>query len=279
MDTITTTGNVDISGSLKVETSLTTSQLIVDNKEYFDTIVIRWPTDVKGETINGSCDINLFEFQCWVNDTNILFNNSSDLVSYFALWADKDDIGQTTDRVASLLYDNNISETGLAHTPAGISEDVAVIIKNVPKTSIKQIQSLVVYNRTTTAVTTNRAIGLAIELNNIDTDPNLDNILSSTNVITTAEDVYRFDFPAIDTMEAVFLIRVVSPKLRVMSLLWKKSSASLWKVRTLQVVCVDTITTTGNVDVGGTLSVSGSLRTNTSVTCASGEILNSMKQL
>jgi len=174
--------------------------LIVNDDLFFNTIVIRRPTDVTGETLNGSYDINLFEFQCWVNDTKILFNNSSDLVSYFALWADKENnIGQTSDRIASLMYDNNISESGLSHSPLGVSEDVALIIKNVPKTSIKQIQSLVIYNRTTTEVTTNRAIGLAIELYNVDNDPNLETPLASTAEITTAEDVYRYDFPAIDT--------------------------------------------------------------------------------
>jgi len=53
-------------------------------------------------------------------------------VSYFAFWADKEnDIGQTSDRVASLLYDNNISESGLTHTPTGVSEDVALINKKM----------------------------------------------------------------------------------------------------------------------------------------------------
>ena len=207
-----------------------------------------------------SYDLNLFELQCWVNDTNILFNNSSDLVSYFALWADQEnDIGQTSDRVASLLNDNNISETGLAHTPAGVSEDVALIIKNVPKTSIKQIRSLVIYNRTTTEVTTKRAIGLAVELNNIDNDPNLETPLASTNVITTADDVYRYNFPAIDTYpsgdfsDADSISPIASEALALKEVVSEfADSANITGGLT-----VDTITTTVNVDVGGDLQVSG----------------------
>jgi hypothetical protein len=249
--------------------------------------VIRRPTDITGETLNESYDINLFELQCWVNDTNILFNNSSDLVSYFALWADKEnDIGQTLDRVASLSYDNDISETGLSHSPTGVSEDIALIIKNVPKTSIQQIQSLVIYNRTTTAVTTNRAIGLAIELYNIDNDPNLETPLASTNVITTAEDVYRFDYPAIDTYpsgdfsDTNSITQIASETLALKEVVSEFAESA----NITGGLKVDTITTSGNVDISGNVSVSGSLsnpnqpcfkviRTNTSISCVSGENL------
>ena len=55
---------------------------------------------------------------------------------------------------------------------------------------------MVLYNR---RVNQGRAIGLAIELYNIDNDPNLETPLASTNEITTAKNVYRFDFSAIDT--------------------------------------------------------------------------------
>jgi len=69
------------------------------------------------------------------------------------------------------------------------------------------------YNKTKNETTLNRTIGMAIELYNIDNDPDLETPLASTNVITTAEDVYRYDFPAIGTYPTGdFLIRIPSPK-------------------------------------------------------------------
>jgi hypothetical protein len=46
---------------------------------------------------------------------------------------------------------------------------------------------------------TNRAIGLAVELYNSTNDPDLTEILANTNVITTANAIYRFDFPSLST--------------------------------------------------------------------------------
>jgi len=210
-DTITTTGNVDITGNL-TSNLLTTKQLNVDNSEYFDTIVIRRPT---GETgVTDEYGITLYELQCWVNDTNTLYNNSSNLVTYFAYWTDKED-EVAPSMAPSSLHDNDISESGRIGSFPESRDDLVVIIKNVPKTTIQQIQSLVLYNRTNSSYNNNRAIGLAIELYNIDNDPNLETPLKSTNVITTAEDVYRFDFPAIDTYTGYFLIRIPPRILRV----------------------------------------------------------------
>ena len=50
----------------------------------------------------------------------------------------------------------------------------------------------------------NTTIGVAIELYNSIEDPNLNTILATTAVITTAVDVYRFDFPSIDTYTGYF---------------------------------------------------------------------------
>jgi len=130
VDTITTTGNVDVSGSLKVETSLTTNQLIVNDDLFYDTIVMRRPTGNTGVTDEFA--INIYELQCWVNDTNILYDNSSNLVSYFAYWTDKED--EVAPSIApSALYDNDISESGRIGSFADSRDDFVVIIKNVPK--------------------------------------------------------------------------------------------------------------------------------------------------
>jgi len=209
----TTTGNVDISGSLSCNSLNTNNKLIVNDDLYFDTIVIRRPT---GETgVTDEYGITLYELQCWVNDTNTLYNNSSNLVTYFAYWTDKED-EVAPSMAPSSLHDNDISESGRIGSFPESRDDLVVIIKNVPKTTIQQIQSLVLYNRTNSSYSINRVIGLAIELYNIDNDPNLETPLESTNVITTAEDVYRFDFPAIDTYhQAIFLIRIPPRILRV----------------------------------------------------------------
>jgi hypothetical protein len=96
-DTITTstdleTNSIFIEGNLNLKNTTT----------YFDTIVIRRHT--------GSASINLNELQVWVNDSNILFDNSAILTSYFAVWADKQiDTGYAYDSPVSNIY-NNIFE-------------------------------------------------------------------------------------------------------------------------------------------------------------------------
>ena len=90
---------------------------------------------------------------------------------------------------------NNIIEGdgGGAHSPTDyINENISLICKEIPRTKIQDIQSIVLYNR----ARFDRAIGLAIELYNRSNDPNLETPLASTDEITIAEDVYRFDFPA-----------------------------------------------------------------------------------
>jgi len=175
--------------------SLSTNQLIVNEDLYFDTIVIRRPTDVLNPDSANRGGIILNELQCWVNDENILPINSSTLVSYYALWdSDKyTDIGQYQNFVSERVYNNVFEDPyGTASPPTEIT-NTALIIREIPRTRIQDIQSLIVYNR----VDSGRSIGLAIELYNRSNDPNLETPLASTEVITTTENVYRYDFPAI----------------------------------------------------------------------------------
>jgi hypothetical protein len=62
--------------------SLTTNHLEVDNiistSQFFDTIVVRRPTEISGV---GSDRIGVKELQCWVNGVNIIINNG--LTNYF----------------------------------------------------------------------------------------------------------------------------------------------------------------------------------------------------
>jgi hypothetical protein len=181
----------------------------------FDTIVIRRPTGITGELGSGFTNefaINLREVQLWVNGSNILFPNSGILRTYFANFADNDtDIGffetSLEDRSAPVVH-NNIFEFGTAQvgafSPTDSTADIALIIKNIPRRYINDIQSLVVYNRIDPStgaidVAGNRTIGLAIELYNETNDPGLTKILATTQVITTNVERYRYDFPSFDT--------------------------------------------------------------------------------
>jgi hypothetical protein len=175
-----TTNNLEVNGGVHIDTS-----------KYFDTIVIRRPTGFSG-------DDNFFmgfrELQCWVNNTNILFDNANDLTSNYALWsAPETSLGGLT----SKLYDNTfVIPYDVIDTVN--SSDIALIIKNIPLTSISTIQSLVLYSRTAGK---QHNEGIAIELYN---SADFTEILASTNIITEKRTIYRFDFPSIDTYTGGF---------------------------------------------------------------------------
>ena len=162
--------------------------LNIDKNLFFDTIVIRRPTAFSGDT---TFYIGVREIQCWVNNSNILFDNANDLISYYALWSDNETavglVGST-----ALIYDNNIS-TDYEAMNTGTSSDIALIIKNIPLTSIYNIQSIVYYARTGNQKTNQ---GLSIELYN---SGDLTTTLANTNIITSRREVYRFDFHSINT--------------------------------------------------------------------------------
>jgi hypothetical protein len=165
----------------------------IDTTGYFDTIVIRRPTGFSGD---ANFFLALRELQCWVNNINILFDN--DLISNYALWTDKDtSLGGLTEKV----YNNITSVISYEVIDTADSSDIALIIRNIPLTSIKTIQSIVLYSRTAGK---QQSEGLAIELYNSTTDPNLSKILANTNIITIRRSIYRFDFPSIDTYTGGF---------------------------------------------------------------------------
>jgi hypothetical protein len=161
---------------------------------YFNTIVIRRPTGITGGLDNANKNvINLNELQVWVNDTNIIINNG--LTSFDVNFNDKDTIIKSS---AEEIYNNVIEEdTGTASGPSSTIE-VALIIKNIPYTSINDIQAFVLYNRKREDLS-NRAIGLSVELCNSTNDADLTEVFATTNVITTATAIYRFDFPSLST--------------------------------------------------------------------------------
>ena len=208
-------GDVVISGSLTAEkltstdlecNSLTTSNLNVDTRKKFDTIVLRRPTGITGEV--GDFYLALRELQCWVNNANLLQSTATTKFAFFANFLlDKTlDIGALTGsptNPAFNIYNNDLSREYDTHSKENNSdENISLIIRNIPLTAIVIIQSIVLYNRTGSF--NNTTIGVAIELYNSVNDPDLNTILATTEVITTAENVYRFDFPSIDTYESSF---------------------------------------------------------------------------
>ena len=280
-------GNVDITGDLvsgttniisELETKqdeitistdltcniLSSNQVLVSDPLFFDTIVIRRPTDITG--FGFDFIINLQELQCWVNDENILASNAGLLQSYFALSADKEnDIGEDTDNSpASGIYNNLFSfvAAGITffysvHSPTSgykNNNDVALIIKDIPPTAIQDIQSLVLYNRTDDPYDT-RTIGLSIELYNEDQDASLSNILISTSAITTANDVYRYDFNSIDTYTSGFVGGPPQSTTNIPNDTYAlKEIASTGSINDGNITC-NTLNTKGNVDISGNLSV------------------------
>jgi len=225
----------------------------VDNSEYFDTIVIRRSTGITGEP--DEFYIALRELQVWISGSNLL--QSSGLEGLFVNWAvDKElDLGSFGggSYTAPKLYDNVISNEYDAHSlESNSTSDIALIIKGLPLNLITNIQALVLYNRT--GAFNNTTIGLAIELCNSTQDPNLTEILATTSVITTAVDVYRFDFPDIATYigfatgeSLTNIIRDEDATSEVVSFAESANITGGLKV--------DTITTTGNVDISGLLMV------------------------
>jgi hypothetical protein len=125
---------------------------------------------------------------------------------YYANWANNDvELPPTTSSTGEIrsvdkIY-NNIIETDFGTASFG-SNTNALIIKNIPLTSINEIQAIVLYNRTSTITNTNRVLGLFFELYNSTNDPDLTEVLATTNVITSDVNTYRFDFPSLSTYTA-----------------------------------------------------------------------------
>lgn len=172
--------------------SITAKNLSVDTRTLFDTIVIRRPSGITG--VASNLFIALRELQVWIDGVNLLPNSSNALTSYFANWAvDKDiDIGSYDSSGSFKLYNEDIIALYSAHSIENSTANIALIIKNIPLTIIETIQSIVLYNRASPDNKT--TIGLAIELYNSKNDSTLLTPLASTNEITTAVNVYRFDF-------------------------------------------------------------------------------------
>jgi len=98
----------------------------------------------------------------------------------------ENDIGHDNASVPERVYNEIINSSATSYLAMSLENgatDFALIIKNVPKSSITAIQSFIYYNRVH-STWGQRAIGLAVEFYNIDNDPNLESPLASTNEIS-----------------------------------------------------------------------------------------------
>jgi hypothetical protein len=179
------TSNLEVNGGVRI-----------DNKSYFNTIAIRRLNEADNNFNN------LIELQVWVNGSNIIFPNSTSVFGYFALWSNKQvDRGsyKGNNFPVSNLYNNIIEAVYGTHSLTGAN---ALIIKNIPLTSINEIQALVLYKRKDAS--SDRARGLFFELYNSTNDPDLTEVLANTNVITSNVVRYRYNFPSISTYTGSF---------------------------------------------------------------------------
>ena len=148
------------------------------------------------------------------------------------------------------LYNNIIDENYGAHS-VGSSVNV-LIVKDIPLTFINDIQSIVLYNRRNVLY---RAIGLVIELYNTINDPNLTQILATTEIIETQQRNYRFDFPAIGTYPIENFQSVDATITNIISDTNAETEFALINsnVDISGGLSCNTLTTTGNATVGGSL--------------------------
>jgi len=237
---------IDTTTDLEVK-SLTADDLIVNNIIYnnttkFNTIVLRRPSGVSGDTLNS---INLIEFQVWVNSGNILPTNVSS--TFFSFWTNKDvDIGHNAAEEPERIYDEIIDDTSVTNSfnVDNNSPDVALIINLNSLINVSDLQSLILNNRKTNQSRLNRGIGVGIELYNRQEDPTLINPIATTEETTTAEEVYRYEFPAINTYVGGFSNTSSITQIASETLALKEVMSDLNDIITGSLKC-DTLTLTG----------------------------------
>ena len=144
--------------------------------------------------------ISLRELQVWIDAVNLL--QTEGITAIFTDWTgdkitqipEKDPSGGVSYDAINLFNESFTSPNDVESKENQSNSNTAVIIRNIPLSLIETIQTIVLYNRNDTD--NESTIGLAIELYNSMQDANLTEVLATTAEITTADDIYRFDFPA-----------------------------------------------------------------------------------
>jgi hypothetical protein len=200
-----------------------------------------------------------------------LFESSSSLTSSIVSWSDKEvDIGYQIDAPPSNLYDNIKEDfTSWVLSPVGSPSDVAIIIKNIPLTKIKDIHSIQVYNATFSSFG-DRAIGLTVELYNSKNDPNFNTILSHSSVFIDRWSVYRIDFPSIDTYSLPFSGSTILPNTGLYVNLVYLEDATLISFP---------FNILGNVDIVGDLTASSAIVNGLNINTTLADILSRLDAL
>jgi hypothetical protein len=144
-----------------------------------------------------------------VNGVNVIANNV--IISYFvSLLIEYVNTGGDTIEITDNVIDAADSISSTNGTSDSSNVNTALIIK-FPLALINDLQSIVYYRRIFTQNSFGlfsdaaKALGLAVELYNSIENPTLDEILAATNVISVNADVYRFDFPSINTYTSSFV--------------------------------------------------------------------------
>jgi len=232
----TVTNGVYTTGDQTIDGTKTFTNMTLKNIDQFDTIVIRKPSGY----------IILWELQCWVNNKNILYDNSSSLVSYYTYWNTSGGTGdegayQGTD-MASYSYNNTLNDQ--AH---GNNNVTSLIIKNIPLTTCFDVQSIVYYNRDNGY---NYIAGTYIELYNSN---DYSTPLVQTPTINSLNAIYRFDFPILNSYTAGYstspsTTQIIATNATITSIYSILSGIVLLKVFFFN-------SETGNIIMEGTLQV------------------------
>ncbi len=143
---------------------------------------------------------SLRELQVWIDEVNLL--QTEGITAIFTDWTgdkitaipERDPNGGVSYDAINLFNESFTSPNDVESKENQSDSNTAVIIRNIPLSLIETIQAIVLYNRND--ADNESTIGLAIELYNSTQDASLTEVLATTAEITTADDIYRFDFPA-----------------------------------------------------------------------------------
>ena len=206
-------------GTLTTGTSLFTDKMNISNSpaETTDTAINIVSQQIQSgvsvdtllfRRISGETVINLREIQMWVDGVNVLPSNTlpstnldgsplGDEVEFIQPQPDGSYITKDAlqTNYTSNSVDNLISGDFDTHSEA---DNGSLYVPLTSSFDVGSIQSVVFYNRTFQAAG-ERSIGLQLQLFNRVEDPSLSTPIATGDVITQFNQVYRFDFPPINT--------------------------------------------------------------------------------